>query len=355
MATMGGGMRTFLLWPMRPGFRQVEGHSRMGAERGIAMETSLEEGAPCLGDGAHGGIVFVLGLLLGILVFPSGPEAHLGEIVYPIYELPTSELPDLHDGSLEDWDAVLPNASLTHNDFRFWHGLAGAIDPADLAVRAFLAWHYESQRVYVAIERLDDVLLPSGTCCDAGTQFAVDGDHSGGQYWFHGDAYTETELRQRNFSQAQSYTAYPENLYDGRLLLTDQLLTWMTQPPWGDCGGWQIGESPNLSGVEFFVTPWDGLVYDDPGRSRRSVLEPGRIIGFQLIASDGDEPNRASGSYTLAVPTVEGFEGGGDFSHTMFAENFVDGELVPCHYADCSGASTSVRPSSWARIKAGLR
>lgn len=292
------------------------------------------------------------------LILAGAAGAHLGDIVYPIYELPTADLPDLHDGTLEDWDAVLPNASLTHNDFRFLDiGLGGAIDPDDLAVRVFLAWHYESQRIYVAIERLDDVLLPWGTCCDGMTQFMVDGDHSGGQYGFHGDAYSEAERRQRNYSQAQQYTVYPENLYDGRLLLTSQLLTWITQPPWADYGGWQIGESPNLSAVEFFVTPWDKLIYDDVDASRRSVLEPGRVIGFQLIASDGDEPNRASGTYALAVPTVKEFVSDGDFSyaHTAFAENFVDGELVPCYHADCSGAGTAVQPSSWARIKASFR
>ena len=186
----------------------------------------------------------------------------------------------------------------------------------------------------------------------------VDGDHSGGQYGFRGDAYSETERRRRTYSQAQSYTAYPENLQDGRLLTVGrQLLTWITRPPWAEYGGWQVGESPNLSAVEFFVTPWDGLVYDDPVRSRRSVLEPGRIIGFQLIAHDGDRPNFASGTYALAVPTVREHVSDGDFSysHTMFAENFVDGELVPCHHADCSGATTAVKQDSWGRIKASFR
>ena len=44
-------------------------------------------------------------------------SAHVGDIVYPIYELPTSDLPDLHDGTLDDWEEVLPSASLDHNDF----------------------------------------------------------------------------------------------------------------------------------------------------------------------------------------------------------------------------------------------
>lgn len=37
-----------------------------------------------------------------------GLQAHVGGTVYSIYELPTSSLPDLHDGTLEDWEEVLP-------------------------------------------------------------------------------------------------------------------------------------------------------------------------------------------------------------------------------------------------------
>lgn len=292
-----------------------------------------------------------------LLVAPGSARAHLGDIVYPIYEVPTADLPDLHDGTLEDWEDALPNASLTHNEFQFDSGTSGRIDPGNLAIRVFLAWHHASQRLCVAVERLDDVYLPPSVCCDGLTLFEVDGDHSGGQYGFFGDEYSEEESRRRSYAQAQSYSAYPENTFDGRLLLVLEHLAWTTSPPWADYGGWQFGESPNLSAVEFCVTPWDDLVYNDSVRSRRSALEPGRVIGFQLSAHDGDVANRASATYTLAVATVHANVTAGDFaySHSAFADNFVDGELVPCDQADCSGATTSVKPDTWARIKAAFR
>ena len=42
-------------------------------------------------------------------------HAHVGGVVYPIFELPPSQLPDVHDGSLAEW--MVPNASLTKDDF----------------------------------------------------------------------------------------------------------------------------------------------------------------------------------------------------------------------------------------------
>ena len=289
----------------------------------------------------------------------SAASAHLGEIVYPIYELPTSDLPGLHDGTLEDWEEALPLASLNHNDFLFRNiGLGGGIDPSDLAVRVFLAWHHASQRIFVAVERLDDVYLdPSVGCCGEGyTQLFVDGDHSGGQFGFLGDEFSEEESDRRSYAQAQMYSVRPENFSD-HLFIVPQHLTWTTQPPWGDAGGFQYGDAPNLSVVEFAITPWDDLDWHGSELSRRSSLEPGKIIGFHVEVHDSDEADRASGEYVLALPTVHAEVKSGDLEywHYFFADNFVDGELVPCDRGDCSRASTAVKLDSWGRIKASFR
>ena len=42
------------------------------------------------------------------------------DVIYPIWELPTRDLPDLHDGSLDDWESALPNASLNQSDFVYY-------------------------------------------------------------------------------------------------------------------------------------------------------------------------------------------------------------------------------------------
>lgn len=122
-------------------------------------------------------------LVVALIFAPAAAPAHVGDVAYPIYELPSSDLPDLHDETLADWDAVLPDASLNHNNFVYYSGLGGQIDPANLAWRVFLAWHHGTQRIYMAVERLDDVYLPpSEECCgEGGTTLSIDADHSGGQ------------------------------------------------------------------------------------------------------------------------------------------------------------------------------
>ena len=52
-------------------------------------------------------------LLPVLLLTATISHAHVGDIVFPIYVLPTSDLPDLHDGSLEDWDDALSNARVS--------------------------------------------------------------------------------------------------------------------------------------------------------------------------------------------------------------------------------------------------
>ena len=60
----------------------------------------------------------VLMLVVGLVVALSGvASAHIGTDIFPLYELPTADLPDLRDSTLEDWEDVLPGTSLDHNSF----------------------------------------------------------------------------------------------------------------------------------------------------------------------------------------------------------------------------------------------
>ena len=294
----------------------------------------------------------VAALLTASLAGPA--SAHQGDIIYPIYELPTSDLPDLHDGTLEDWEGVLPNASLDHNDFISW-GRGGSTtqgpppDPDDLAFRVFLAWHSASQRIYMAVERLDDVYM------NEGAQLMIDGDHSGGQFWFpEWGGYSHEESMRLYETQAQIYSASPE---EGEARLTSGMpgRMWMVDAPWADAGGFQQGDGPNHSVVEVAVTAWDDLDWHGPEVSKRSVLEAGKIVGFQVRIFDMDEAMRLDGIYVLALSTVQFFTEDGGASHDGFADNFVDGELIPCERGDCSGATTAVFQDSWGRIKASFR
>ena len=129
---------------------------------------------------------------------------------------------------------------------------------------------------------------------------------------------------------------------------------WMVDSAWADAGAFQQGEGPSYSVVEFAITPWDDLDWHGPELSRRSTLEPGRILGFRIRLFDMDVPTRLNGMYELALPTVKFMSDDGTWGHDGFADNFVDGELIPCYRGDCSGATTAVEQDSWGRIKASF-
>ena len=108
--------------------------------------------------------------------------------------------------------------------------------------------------------------------------------------------------------------------------------------------------------VEFAVTAWDDLNWEGPEHSRRSVLEAGRIIGLQVLVYDQDSDNDLE-IFSLAISTVtaEATPRSTTFTHDLFADNFVDGLLIPCDRGDCGSVppgGTAVRTDSWGRIKA---
>lgn len=300
---------------------------------------------------------FVLVAAVAGLLFATATAAHVGTTLYPIYELPTSRLPDLHDGSLADWEEALPGATV---DFREFVSLAGVGDSApisadDLAYRFFLAWHGATGRLYLACERIDDVYVNTydGTPSDIwrydGIELMVDGDHSGG-------AYAATEANKELWHvQAQQYLALPE-APSGNQLVTLSLFSpwpweqraWVFQPPYADIGGYVIEGTPTVQYIELYVTPFDELRFQDPAASRPSLLASDRVIGFSLSVPDFDaKPGDYRAFHTLA----------GQSETWRYAERFVDGLLVGCDVEDCGAAPapvSAVAADSWGRIKASF-
>ena len=296
----------------------------------------------------------MLMILTVLALWLSGAEAHVGPLIYPIYEIPTADLPDLHDGTLEDWEDIFPRASLDYQDFLSVYG--GDIDPADLAHRVYLAWHSATQRLYVAIERLDDMYINTYEGGDLSSlwlydsvEFMVDSDHSGGDYnGLYSDPEGSEELKLFINAQAQQYRAIAVSPDNRTLTYLGAGQDWVTLPPYADAGGFQRGESPNLSGVELYVTPWDQLDWRGAEYSVPGVLVAGRIIGFQIALADFDtEPGNYTGFYAIF--------GGANAWRT--ADDFVDGELIPCDFGDCGAAPeiSAVGRDSWGRIKASFR
>ena len=304
----------------------------------------------------------VLMLVAGLVVALSGvASAHIGTDVYPLYELPTADLPDLRDATLEDWEDVLPGTSLDHNAFAPLNVADGAgINPEDLAYRTFMAWNSAGQHLWVAIERVDDVYVNTYEGGDLtglwrfdSIEFMVDGDHTGGAYnGFSADEYGEEELKLLSNFQAQQYVAIAESP-DGRTLgYQGQGQAWVTLPPYADAGGFSTGEAPNTSVIEMHLTAWDECNWEGPAMSKRTNLVAGNIIGFQFSIPDFDtEAGAYHGFHTLS----------GQPNTWRLAENFVDGELIACDGGDCGAEAdmgeigTAVKADSWGRIKASFQ
>ena len=304
------------------------------------------------------GCTLVLGLV-GIAGSSLCASAHLGSQLYPLYEILEGEV-NLHDGSLSDWEAALGSPTLVDSDFVSLPvvGENAEIGPPDLSVRIYLGWSRTRNTILAGVESLDDDYVNTHAGGDLkglfrhdGMTVMIDGDHSGGAY----DHWVLGECSGQNWPpcdsllinlQAQSYTAIASSP-DGRLLGYPGIGNgWITLPPYGDAGGIVEPDPPHKSVIEIMVTPFDTLVADDPLRSQRTDLRPGKIIGVDVDINDLDELGCADG-----YKCYTGFYNlSGSRQSWERAEFLVDFVLM-----DAGERPTAVGNMSWARIKASFR
>ena len=282
-------------------------------------------------------------------------RSHVGDRVYPIYEL-TDEMVeriDVKDGWVDEWMEREP--TLTLLDFGLFPEASDISqpNPADLDFRIWLGWTRSPSRIYVAAIVADDVYKndydpedPHGLSMLANDSvtFFIDADHSGGPYSIidYPGADAETKIKASN---VQWYHALSEAPGDGNLEIASiDNRGWPVRPPFGDGGGSVQGENPVFWVTEFYLTPFAHFEYEDQQASARYDLVPGEIVGFQLGVVDYDAAgNEHRAHHTLPLEVQE-------FGSTPYsaADWFVDGLLVGIQ------DESVVRASSWARIKASL-
>ena len=106
--------------------------------------------------------------------------------------------------------------------------------------------------------------------------------------------------------------------------------------------GISYGAGPTLSVAEFYVTPFDELVWDDPEASVPSSLYPGEIIGLELSVPDYDTvPGELDAFHRLT---------GASGATWRYAERFADARLLPYEEPD-----TATGESTWGRLKAAFQ
>ena len=310
-------------------------------------------------------LICVAGLLSGPI---SDVQAHQGDRIYSIVELSDADVSeiDLTDGSIGDWLDIVGDPTLTTGrDLDAWFKGNG-YDPSDFEFRLWMGWHDTTDRLYVAMEQVDDVYINEFVRDasdyvrymgnhDGSIALVVDGDHSGGM-WSYGSKDFET-LEERflhSEQQAQMYMALAEVNDNGPHIsgkeaiypeFFSDLRPWFVLPPYADGGGGSIGEAPIITVTEFYVTPFDRLIWNSPEESVVSDLYLGKIIGLNLGVRDQDEEVGVAENYFY-------FPGPSSVP-SQSADSFADFVLVG---SDGSIPEiTVVGSKSWGRIKASFK
>ena len=302
-------------------------------------------------------------------------SAHNGDRVFPISYLSeeTLALLDQDDGVVEDWLDAVGEPTLTPLDFGLWTGMRRTStfdrhDPSSLDFRIWMGWTQDG-RIHVAGQFVDDVYVNEydphmGNPLDwinvhDSVGLLVDGDHTGGEYYWHQSNSGDFEEAVQTNRQAQIYLniaiapSGPTTSLPGttdRAYGFDEMgnsgVDWMVQPPFARGGGGVFGENPTIWVTEFYVTCFDLLDHLNPENSVVSELAAGKTIGFDFIVRDYDvEPVGRYAHYELIFPidAEENAEG---------ADLFVDGLLLG---PDDDFGNSAVQSTSWARIKASLK
>ena len=139
--------------------------------------------------------LITLGIAVLLLGLASSGWAHVGNRVFPIFELTDEDVAvlDVTDGFIDDWLDIIGEPTITALDLsdRSDEFDSPPYDPVDFDYRIWLAWHGATNRIYGAMQRADDHYMPTlfneDWLTDAGLlfqdapiSFLVDGDHSAG-------------------------------------------------------------------------------------------------------------------------------------------------------------------------------
>ena len=293
--------------------------------------------------------------IAGAILIAATSWAHLPEgVVRPAVQFPAGNEP-IFDGDLSEWDVVTDAYLITHEDLtETVTGLGTERDAADLALRAFVGWSPNTNRVYIMEDRFDDAVWVGGEdwegakgsgCTGNARDFLeiqIDGDHSGGQFnsW-RDESLSQEEKDILHGQQAQGYGLRPNGRYAWHKTIEHTL------PPYGDqaftCNS-APGEPGNVF-AEYGYTPWNDLRWTDVANSVPHILVENEIMGVNFTVLDSDTGGGYDGYWTLSGATDS-------CHHADFLSDFflspIDGDI---DWVNQSRA-TAVEAKTWGHIKA---
>jgi hypothetical protein len=270
--------------------------------------------------------------VLGAILMLSGLcAAHIPtDVIYPITGLTDADIAAITlDGDLAEWIDIFGDPVLTGENF-FADPSVGdgaPYDPADLSFNFRIGWHQQSGKLYVAVQRIDDVYINEYAGGNLGDiwrydsiEFQIDGDHSGGDYSELGDPNWDADEQMLNDNRtAQHYVAIADAPDGKHIGYQGAGGGWVNFPPYTDAAGASGGSDPTSSVIEFYLTPFDDLIWNDSNASVPSDLAPDKIIGFNITVPDFDAGPSAYHAFHILT---------GQAQTWRYADRFVDGRLL---------------------------
>ncbi len=126
-----------------------------------------------------------------------------------------------------------------------------------------------------------------------------------------------------------------------------EALEWVDDLPYADGGQGSVGGNPVFWVLEFYVTPFDELIWNDQESSLPSELVGGKVVGLFISIADYDAHTQESGTGYMIDDAFLRRQG----NPASDADLFVDGMLLEAgEFLEHS----AVQPSSWGMIKASL-
>ena len=312
-------------------------------------------------------------LSMTILLQGLGPaQAHVpAGTVLGIWQWPLEALPVM-DGDLSEWEVVPDSLWLDLNTLdadgnplfwaRDWEAQSPAAgrygteaDPADLTMRFAIGWNDETDRLYFAQQRHDDLFdrrdsdEPISLCVGHdGVDVHVDADHSGLP---NAECYSDFGcdiIYDRGRSAQQALFLFPSISVTSSYL--DWHWMWMSSATWHDkepyscCpDAYTLEGEHGAEGVliaEWWSVYYNDLDHDSPANSVQAELSEGQIIGMGIAFCDDD----------LGTSEDRWATGGRDGSAWWKESDYLsDWILLPV-----SDYWTGIEHTSWGQVKASF-
>ncbi|MCY3738705.1 MAG: hypothetical protein OXG13_20065 [Gemmatimonadaceae bacterium] len=309
-------------------------------------------------------------LLLGL----APARAHVPEgTVLGIWQWPLEALPVM-DGDLSEWEVVPDSLWLDLNTLDadgnplFWAVAGGETgrpgteaDPADLTIRVAVGWNDETDRLYFAQHRLDDIFdrdgeEPPGVCGGEDNVWVnVDADHSGGWLvppWVSDEpGWTGRNAQSALFLFPPIVLPPPPRGPTAWHWMWTSSAAWHDKEPYSCCPESCIlegehGAEATLT-AEWWSVYYNELIYNSPEDSVPADLSEGQIIGMGIRLCDAD----LGSGYDEADSRAAAWSTGGPASNAWVKDNkyLSDWILLPV-----SDFWTSVEHTSWGQVKASF-